>query len=1052
MLRIILSLFSLIICSNCFNIDTNFPIVYQDTQSSSYFGYSTILYPGNQRYPPWLLVGAPKATNPFTTYKNPGACFKCVIGDKCHIFNFTDASTSPPRYEEKLDGAWIGGSMDISYKHGRVVVCAPRWIKIKKKNGKYDDFHMEGACYWFHTNDNTTQKLLPLFEPDHAVYSSGGGAVYNYAQGAAGISAHMPVKEKHLVLGAPGVFNWDGTSILYTDGDNPSPVASRLRNKVKRYADIDEFSHSNVANAMLTSQTVAYDLLGYATTSGYFYRKSQLLYVTAAPRSDYKGQILIYKFEEQRERPLDVKETRFGHQFGEYFGGSLTAGDVNGDGLDDLVVGAPFHTTGKFNEGKVYIFLGSGSGSLRVPKRESILGGSTNGQFGSTVQFLGDVDHDGFGDVAVAAPYEESKSGVVYLYRGSSDGLITTPSQRIVGKNIYPEIRGFGVSISRPADIDTNSYPDIAIGAYLSGHAVVLRSRPVVTIYQELKSFSQHLDFKEKRFKVRACFWYRLDELDPPLISITRYLLVDQDLGRAHLEGNSVKTISLNQNRQHCENFTITLQDSFSNRYNPITVSLKHNFLIRPETKKILLVGSNSLSDDMFCPRCPVYNKHDSVSSSIIEIPFALGCGPDNICKASLEFTSHLIDFGNTEEFILGSKNYITLETVVRNLGERAYLTQLEVEIPKIVTLRSIPSTCAQQNSSVLCSVDNPLETNSLKKITLELDMTTVNSGKYDDFLNFTIKIFTSSENDQENVKQLVVKLGRRADVTITGKSEEQSYSYKNLTQGRSFAQTYQVQKFGSSPLNEISIEINVPHILGHEIFINLYQPVGTLSGQKLTCSSNFTYIVDNNQEFGVLEDDKVRSKRSLSQIEVFNKSAKVRERITDSTFDALQNRTFYINCSTPGVTCSRVVCSGGPIDSYQTATLKLQMFFNTSAIKDLFGKKDVILFATQGRVLVTSPANFVQSGGRTDNFDVVSLFIGETIEEKVELWIIIISVIAGLLLLLLVILGLIKAGFFKRTKKEELEQLRLEMEFNQGGHSNTMETLDDGETEEEIS
>ncbi|XP_044263954.1 integrin alpha-PS3-like isoform X2 [Tribolium madens] len=1000
-----------------------------------------------------LLVGAPRANNPFNSYKNPGACFKCGIGEKCNIFNFTDYPASIRGYEEKLDGAWIGGSMDISYTFGRVVVCAPRWIKIKKKNSKNDDFQMEGACYWFHTNDNTTQKLLPLIEPDHAVYSSPGGAVYNYAQGGAGISAHMPVKEKHLVLGAPGVFNWDGTSILYKDSDHQSPVASRLQNKKQRYADIDEFSTLNVANAMLTSQTVAYDLLGYATTSGYFYRKSQLLYVTAAPRSDYKGQVLIYKFEEHPERPLDVKETKFGQQFGEYFGGSLTAGDINGDGLDDLVVGAPFHTTGKFNEGKVYVFLGSSSGSLRVPKRESILGRSTNGQFGSTVQFLGDVDHDGFGDVAVAAPYEEAKTGVVYLYRGSSDGLVTSYSQRIVGKNIYSEIRGFGVSMSRPADIDTNSYPDIAIGAHLSGHAVVLRSRPVVTIYQNLRSFSQHLDFKEKSFKIRACLWYRLDELDAPTIQITRYLLVDQDLGRAHLEGSeSVQKISLNQHRQYCENFTITLQDAFSNRYNPITISLKHNFLTEPETQRILLVGTNSISDDMFCPRCPVYNKHDSVSSSTIEIPFALGCGSDNICKSSLEFTSRIIDFGGDEEFTLGSKNYITLETVVRNLGERAYLTQLEVEIPKIVTFRSIPSVCAQQNSSVLCSVDNPLENNSQKKITLELDMTTVNSGKYDDSLNFTIKIFTSSENDKVNVKQLVVKLGRKADVTISGKSEEQSYSYKNITQGRAFTQIYQVQKFGSSSLNEISIEINIPHIFYHDksiTFINLYQPVGTLAGQKLTCSSNFTYIVE---DFGVLEDEKVRTRRSLGQVEIFNKSTKVKERITDNTFDALQNRTFYINCSTSGVICSKVVCSAGPIESYQTAILKLKMFFDFNAIKDLFGKKDIILFATQGRVLVTNPVNFIQSGDKTDHFDVVSLFIGETIEEKVELWIIIISVIAGLLLLLLVILGLIKAGFFKRTKKEELEQLKQEMEFNQGGHSNTMETLDEKETREEFS
>lgn len=54
-----------------------------------------------------------------------------------------------------------------------------------------------------------------------------------------------------------------------------------------------------------------------------------------------------------------AKESLTGQQLGEYFGSSLGVGDLNGDGLDDLVIGAPYHSYGTYNEGRVYVYLGS---------------------------------------------------------------------------------------------------------------------------------------------------------------------------------------------------------------------------------------------------------------------------------------------------------------------------------------------------------------------------------------------------------------------------------------------------------------------------------------------------------------------------------------------------------------------------------------------------------------------------------------------------------------------------------------------------------------------
>lgn len=67
----------------------------------------------------------------------------------------------------------------------------------------------------------------------------------------------------------------------------------------------------------------------------------------------------MYKFFEATDQKITVRDSIQGEQLGEYYGAALASGDINNDGLDDLIVGAPFHKVDSYNEGKVYIYLGS---------------------------------------------------------------------------------------------------------------------------------------------------------------------------------------------------------------------------------------------------------------------------------------------------------------------------------------------------------------------------------------------------------------------------------------------------------------------------------------------------------------------------------------------------------------------------------------------------------------------------------------------------------------------------------------------------------------------
>src|SRR5690349_9476972 len=100
----------------------------------------------------------------------------------------------------------------------------------------------------------------------------------------------------------------------------------------------------------------------------------------------------------------------------DYFGASVSdAGDVDGDGYDDLLVGAPAWDLGP---GEVRLYLGGPSGPSIVPALilvgDPLLAGPYGTEYGDSVSGAGDVNGDGFDDVAIAA----GGDGVVTIHHG----------------------------------------------------------------------------------------------------------------------------------------------------------------------------------------------------------------------------------------------------------------------------------------------------------------------------------------------------------------------------------------------------------------------------------------------------------------------------------------------------------------------------------------------------------------------------------------------------------------------------------------------------------
>ena len=192
------------------------------------------------------------------------------------------------------------------------------------------------------------------------------------------------------------------------------------------------------------------------------------------------------KFEQNMKLNTISNTSYIGENAGDYAGYSVSgAGDVNGDGYDDILIGAISNKdgSGAFT-GKTYLIFGNITGwnvnmTLNSTANASFIGENSEDYSGCSVSGAGDVNGDGYADILIGALNNDDGTGInagkTYLIFGKSSGwkinatLNTTANASFIGENNGDNS---GCSVSGAGDVNGDGYDDILIGANYGGHGL----------------------------------------------------------------------------------------------------------------------------------------------------------------------------------------------------------------------------------------------------------------------------------------------------------------------------------------------------------------------------------------------------------------------------------------------------------------------------------------------------------------------------------------------------------------------------------------------------
>ncbi|MCP9258717.1 Integrin alpha pat-2 [Dirofilaria immitis] len=762
-----------------------------------------------------LLVGSPKANSGAKQpgVKNGGAIFRCSVEKPLCSEIFLDRKGNDKRLNgshllqiEEKSGQMLGATVKVSKKAILLwLVCAPHY---KYFFSKFEVVEPVGTCFYA-TNGFENIEEFSSCRQEPARHGH-----HRFGYGMCGFSASIPdVGNERLFIGAPGAYYWQGTIF-----------SQNIRNQSIRPNTHDGPAHHDNYN------------LGYSLATGDFDGDGLDDVVAGVPRgNDLVGAVYIFNYKLISLKNLTDKNGQKGQFLVLLY--------------DDIIVGSPFYTDYKtvmdvktqehkprYDIGKVMIFFQGTNHDF--PKWESLLGHTEWSRFGYSIAASGDLNQDGYNDFIVGAPYDgDDHRGAVYVYHGAKNG---------VPRKVSADLKAFGFSLTGGKDIDKNQYPDIAVGAYQSAHAVVFKTKPVVTVTGSLTTAKRSINLEDKTCStefgkmacehMKLCMKYEGKGQSPPDIDLKLLLQLDSKKlsHHEHFSDDSNKRntkihkkaasrdqpdiieqmIHLRKGHEYCDTYDIYVSDSIRDKLSPIHIIANYSYEER--TSGISTSGHLEPALDTTVPL-----------AFEVELPIDKNCGPDEKCIPDLQV--HVVS--NKKKFTVGATDQsLIINVTVANHGEDSHESQFLSQYHQALnTVR--PLSCSPQSKVgrddeyvFVCDIGNPLSSNSEAKFGFRLTGTKVDAAN--EAIEVKMSVNSSNEeafgHDVDNSLIVRVPIEIKAQLSLVGRStpEQLDYSIRNRTPsdpifdseiGPVVSHLYQVINRGPSAISGASLDIIWP-------------------------------------------------------------------------------------------------------------------------------------------------------------------------------------------------------------------------------------------------
>ncbi|KAM4046755.1 integrin alpha-7 isoform 1-T1 [Anomaloglossus baeobatrachus] len=1035
-----------------FNLDVTHTLI-KEGDKGSLFGFSVALHKQLRPEPlNWLLVGAPQAPALSNQFSNrTGGLYGCPLIAEAKDCERIDIDDEVDRNRESKENQWLGVTVKSQGPGGKIVTCAHLYESRQRVKQPSETRDVIGRCFVL-SEDLTVNDDLDGGEWKFCEGRPQGHEMFGFCQ--QGMSAGFTSDSHYIIFGAPGTYNWKGelrvelfnqtVLELGTYDDGPYEVAGENSQKPEL---IPLPSHS---------------YLGFSVDSGWGVTgRNKLSFVSGAPRANHTGAVVILRRDGGSQ--LVPELTLWGETLASSFGYSVAMADLNNDSWTDLVVGAPNYFSRKEEiGGAVYVYMNKGGKLDSSPPIR--LNGTDGSMFGLTIESLGDINQDGFKDIAVGAPFDGS--GKVFIYHGSKTGLVTKPAQVLDGVSVG--VNTFGYSLSGGLDIDGNSYPDLVVGS-LADTVVLYRSRNVIRVFKDVTITPQNIDLEQQSCKhgpgvcveFTVCFSYTAfpPNYNPKIIlkcvfeaeadrrqqgKASRVYFIQRKPSDPEYQSSS--TVELHkQSSSRCTTAVLQLQEDIRDKLRSIPVTLTYNILEARNRRQS--------SVDSLPPLMPILSEEEPNVYNT-EVHFLReGCGEDKICHSNLQlsytFNSRV---GKADQFVplpvenmipvfsLTDQKDVVLKITVNNFpsdplhphldGDDAHAAQLIATFPETMSYsgvrpaavdKSVVCISNENASQAVCELGNPMKRNT--EVTFFMVISTQGITLETTELEVMLELATISE--QKNLTSVFAKAKVIIELplSVSGEATPNRLYYSGEVKGES------VMKNEEDVGSPVDVEVTVSNrgkslrTLG-SAYLNLMWPHEMANGKWLLYPMKIQ-LKEKEQSGRSMECspisavnplrlDTVRSDSS-SLVPIASQRSASRWSLTYPT----KKKDVVLDCARGSAHCVVFQC---PLYSFdQQVVLNVHgRLWNSSFLEDYPSGSNIEVVIRANITVKSSIKNLVLRDATTQISMMLYSDLDVVVHGGIPWWIILIAVLAGILLLLLLVLILWKCGFFKRKNYQD--------------------------------